>query len=28
MTLGTLAPGAWRELTRADIRRGFPAFKV
>jgi 23S rRNA pseudouridine2605 synthase len=28
VTLGTLAPGEWRDLTRADMRRAFPAFKV
>jgi pseudouridine synthase len=26
LTLGTLAPGEWRECTREEIRRAFPAF--
>jgi pseudouridine synthase len=26
--LGDLAPGAWREISRAEVRRQLPAFKV
>lgn len=28
LELGGLAPGAWRELTREDVSRAFPSFKV